>query len=661
MKRMNIAIVALGLVFASFTSVGSAKASTPQTTLTTCTNLANKSQVALKPGQVYCPIGTAPAIWHAVSANTTTPASTGTTSLRVCTSNAPTNTYQNIRSTCPKYDTTTNYSRAVSAPVTPNIITSEAISYDSALIFLQNPSATDSPVAFYDIKNLTTGVTTRTSYAGPGLIYISGLRPTTAYSFTLTAVSVDGVATNSSTTGTIVTGSVNNTLPSTDTSITSFALNSLNPAVTGIVDNTAHTVALFVPSNVDLSHLAATFSLATGAQASIGGTTQTSGTTTNDFINPLVYTVTAQDGITTQNYTVTAYPYLAGTLGVYGAGTSFTGQLATSVDLGSIRVVFNDSNQNIWLADLSNGVLKVAPDHTISTVMPVSSMVCAIQSGSASINTTIVQPRGITGDSQGNVYVADGGSCNTISTASGSVGLSLYKIAANGTLTLLSGGNGYGTQDGSSSVAEFNSPRGIAVDSAGNVYVADKYANTVRKVDPSGNTTTIAGTGNHGDSGDGGPALNANVSYPYAVAINSSGDILVMERYSGGAIRIINHNTGVINTLAGVYVSGGSNPGCAPDNVAATGTYLYAPASISLDAADDIFIAEQGCNVIRRIDHVTGNMTIVAGNGTSGYVNGTTPTTSELASPYAVWVSPDGHTLLVGDSGNDIVRKFLLP
>ena len=652
MKRTNLAIVALTLFAASLTSVGAAQASTPQTTLVTCTDLASKLQVALKPGQANCPTGTAAAIWHAVSGVTSASTGTGQTSLRVCTSNAPTATYQNIRSTCPKFNTTTNYTREVTAPTTPAILAAEAIGYDGGLLFVAKPQTSDSPVSFFDLKNLTTGTTTRTAFAGPGIIYIPGLRPSTSYRFTITAVSVDGVAANSATSESFVTGSLNNAAPSTNTGITSFALNTINPAVTGIVDNTAHTVSLFLPAGIDDSNLVATFQLASGAHASVANVAQTSGTTSNNFTAPLVYTITAQDGLTHQNYAVTAYTYLAGTLGVQGYSPIATG-LATSVQLGSIRAVFQDTNQNTWLADFQNGILKVTPDHTISTVMPRSTMAsCSLDSGGPAINTTINYARGLSGDAQGNIYVDDSGSC---SFNGGTAGYALYKIASDGTLTLVSGGNGYGFTDGPSNIAQLKGPRGMAVDSLGNIYIADKYSNRVREVDTAGNMTTVAGTGFNNDTGDGGAALSANVSYPYAVALDSSDNLLIAERYSG-AIRKVDHTTGIITTIAG-----GGVGGCEPDNVPALGAAINLPGSITLDTAGDIFIAEQNCNVIRRIDHTTGVMTIVVGTGTSGFSDGGSATTSNLAYPYAVWVSPDGHSIVVGDSGNFVVRKFVLP
>ncbi|HTA26239.1 MAG TPA: hypothetical protein VK809_00505, partial [Bacteroidia bacterium] len=183
-----------------------------------------------------------------------------------------------------------------------------------------------------------------------------------------------------------------------------------------------------------------------------------------------------------------------------------------------------------------------------------------------------------------------------------------------------------GWHDGLGSQALFNGPTGIAVDTIGNVYVADTYNNVIRKISASGTVTTIAG-----DTADikkgldsnlgyiDGSAFNAKFSNPLGICVDKVGNVYVADTYNN-VIRKIS-TTGTVSTYAGTnsfgYVNGA-------DSVAE----FFAPTSLSIDAAGNIFVADEGNNAIRKIWAIGDSVTTLAGKGsdTAGYINGTLDT-----------------------------------
>ena len=193
-------------------------------------------------------------------------------------------------------------------------------------------------------------------------------------------------------------------------------------------------------------------------------------------------------------------------------------------------------------------------------------------------------------------------------------------------------------------------PLGVAVDGAGNFYIASSGGNRVYKVDGSGQLTIVAGNGAPGFSGDGGPATSASLSYPFGVAVDSAGNIYITDE-SNQRIRKVD-TSGVITTVAGNGTNGYNG-----DNIAATSASLNNPTGVAVDSAGNLYITDESNQRIRKVDATTHTITTVAGNGTAGFSGDGGPATSaSLSHPLGVAVDSVGN-LYIADVGNDRIRK----
>jgi YD repeat-containing protein len=216
-------------------------------------------------------------------------------------------------------------------------------------------------------------------------------------------------------------------------------------------------------------------------------------------------------------------------------------------------------------------------------------------------------------------------------------------------------GNGYWgySGDGGQAInADMEFPAAIAVDSAGNIYIPDNGNNVVRKVSVStGVISTIAGTGTEGYSGDGGPATSAELDNPIAVAVDASGNVYIADE-NNNRIRKVTVSTGMITTAAGTGTGAYSG-----DNGAATTAELSNPEEIAFDAAGNLYIADTENSVVREVAASTGFITTVAGNhswGDSG--DGGPATGAAFFEPTGVAVDEAGN-LYVSDGGDSTVRE----
>lgn len=226
--------------------------------------------------------------------------------------------------------------------------------------------------------------------------------------------------------------------------------------------------------------------------------------------------------------------------------------------------------------------------------------------------------------------------------------------AGTGVITTVAGtGTAGSTGDGGPAIdARLFLPRGVAVDAGGDVFVADTANHRVRRVDAvTGIITTLAGTGAQGFSGDGGPAVAARLQLPRGVAVDASGNVYVADTFNH-RLRKVAAGTGTITTFAGNGTGGSSG-----DGGPATAAGLHYPDGVALDGRGNPHIADTYSHRIRRVEAGTGTITTVAGSALYGYAgDGTLATGARLYQPSGVAVDQWGH-ILIADTVNQRIRR----
>jgi sugar lactone lactonase YvrE len=316
------------------------------------------------------------------------------------------------------------------------------------------------------------------------------------------------------------------------------------------------------------------------------------------------------------------------------------GASAILAELAGPAGVAIDSAGNIYIATYAdNRIRKVDTKGNISTFAGNSGYGFAGDGGPV-LNAQLASPRGISLDSSGNLYLADRWNNRIRKIAGGTIST----IAGNGQANF--GGDG-----GAATSAQLSYPNGIAVDHTGNIYIADLLNNRVRMVTPTGTISTYAGNGIPGFGGDGGAATNAQLNQPSGLAIDSSGNLYIADS-NNAVVRMVN-TQGVISTVAGT----GGVGGYSGDGGAATKATLLAPIGVAVDSSSNIYIADY-YGWIREVNASTGVISTIAGNGTNGYTgDGGSATSAQFYNPIGVAVDSSGN-VYVADSGNGAVRMI---
>ena len=248
-------------------------------------------------------------------------------------------------------------------------------------------------------------------------------------------------------------------------------------------------------------------------------------------------------------------------------------------------------------------------------------------------------------DGSGNLFIADNGNnrvrridavTHLISTVAG-----------------IAGTGGYTADAVAATTSKLNSPIGIAVDASGNIFVGDQNNNRIRRIDGStGIITTIAGNGTAGFSADGSVAVSAMINQPRGVAVNSAGDVYFSEGgFTATRVRVVSGTTGIMSTIAG-----NGTAGYLADGVLANTTEINNPRGVYVDALNNVYIADMGNNRIRRVDATTGFISTVAGTGTGGAgTDGVAATTSKINAPSDVKFDAAGN-MYIADVNNGRIR-----
>lgn len=228
--------------------------------------------------------------------------------------------------------------------------------------------------------------------------------------------------------------------------------------------------------------------------------------------------------------------------------------------------------------------------------------------------------------------------------------VSIYTQLAAQTITTIAGSSLKG-DGGFATGANVSSPFSVALDGSGNLYIADKGNHRIRKVSVSGIITTVAGNGSYGSGGDGGQATSASLANPAGVVVDGSGNVYIADSQNNRVRKVT--PAGSITTVAGNGTAGFSG-----DGAQATLATLANPTGVALDASGNLYIADQQNHRIRKVD-LSGTITTVAGSATAGFGgDGSSATAAKLNSPTEIAVDGSGN-LYIADSQNNRIRKVL--
>ena len=248
-----------------------------------------------------------------------------------------------------------------------------------------------------------------------------------------------------------------------------------------------------------------------------------------------------------------------------------------AVDPGGAGLYIADSaNHRIRRVDLASGVIMtVAGNGTAGWA----------GDGGPAVAAQLQDPKAVWAAASGDLYVADSGNER------------IRRVDPSGTISTIAGTGiqGYSGDGGPALAAQFDGPRGLAGDGVGNLYVADDNNNRVRRIDPSGIMTTLAGTGTPAFSGDGGPARAAELNHPRGVAVDGRGNVFIADSMSH-RVRMVDPG-GVISTVAGC-----GRQGFGGDGGPATVARLFEPRGVAVNAAGHLFVADTYNDRIRRVE-----------------------------------------------------------
>jgi len=319
-----------------------------------------------------------------------------------------------------------------------------------------------------------------------------------------------------------------------------------------------------------------------------------------------------------------------------GSGSEGTADgLGTLASFTAPTCLATDNAGNVYVTDNSaNTIRKISPAGMATTFAGHSG-------GGPTVNgqgtaASFSAPAGIAIDGAGNIYVTDENA------------QLIRKITPGGLVSTYAGSGLPGSADGAASTASFNGPCGLAVDAAGNVYVDDGGNRTIRVISPSGMVSTLAGNPNLIGNADG-QGNAASFTYPYSIALDGSGNIIVADQGSN-LIRKITPG-GLVTTIAG-NIAGGSNDGIG------TAASFQGPGGLAIDAAGNIYIADSGNQLIRRLTP-GGIVTTIAGiNGQRSFINGVS-TMATFNVPVGLGLDKNG-ILYIVDNNNAVIRKMTL-
>lgn len=324
------------------------------------------------------------------------------------------------------------------------------------------------------------------------------------------------------------------------------------------------------------------------------------------------------------------------------SGYAGDGGPATEAQLSNPCKIATDNAGNLFIADQGNARIREVSGGNINTVAGNGTSGYAGDGGPAT-QANISNPCGVVVDSSGNIYFSQTDIANS----------AVREAPASGNASTITGttlGAGFSGDGGAAKNAQVDAPTALARDSAGTLYIADSLNNRVRIVDSNGNISTKAGNGIAQYAGDGQLAWRASLNNPQGVAVDAAGNLYIADTLNH-CIRIVSGN--IMGTLAGMC--GPTGWGFSGDGGPANKARLYYPKDVAVDAAGNVFIVDSYNFRIRLVKR-DGTIWTIAGRSGPGYSgDGGLATNARLSFPTGIALGPSG-TIFISDTQNNVIR-----
>ncbi len=337
------------------------------------------------------------------------------------------------------------------------------------------------------------------------------------------------------------------------------------------------------------------------------------------------------------------------TISTYAGGAPPNNVAPTAAAIEGPQSVVRDPAGNLYVVTDTGVIYKITPGTTapgVLTIIAGNNTAGFSPSGTAATTTLTFEPYGAALNANNDLYYSDANNCVVREIVGGVVNT----IAGTGACK-------YTGDGGPASSATLNNPQGIAFDGSGNLFIADNGNNVIRRIDANGNISTYAGNGNAGFSGDAGAATSAELNAPEAVALDSAGNLFIADT-NNNRIRRVDVGTKIITTVAGNGTQGFSG-----DNGPATSAMLGVPDGVAVDTSGNIYISDTTNSLIREVSSATsptpGIITSIVGNGTFGFSGDGGPAfDAELTNPAGIFVDSTTGDLWIADYWANRIRLY---